>query len=136
MGPIPPKQQTTKIANKIHEQQAISQPKGRNDCPKLKQVTNVARQELFATRITAKPIADGTREEPRISLAIATVLMGCECKAPTNLQVFSNKTNGTITLTAPTGTDSGQYAKYTDKITEALNGTIDPHEAKYLPFPR
>jgi len=136
VGPTPPKQQTTKIAKKAHEQQAISQPRGKNDSPKPKQVVNVARRKLFATRTTAKPLADPAREEARISLAVATVLTGCECKAPTNLQVFSNKTNGTITLTAPAGTDSGQYAKYIDKITEALNGTIGPDEPRYLPFRR
>jgi len=136
VGPTPPKQQTTKIAKKTHEQQVISQPKGKNDSPKPKKVTKVAIRTLFATRITAKPLADPTREEARISLAVATVLTGCECKTSTNLQVFSNKTNGTITLTALTCTDSGQYAKYINKIAEALNGIIDPDEPKYLPFRR
>jgi len=136
VGPTLPKQQTTKIAKETHEQQAISQPKGKNDSSKPKQVRNIARRKLFATRTTPKTLTDPTREEARISLAVATVLMGCECKAPTNLQVCSNKTNGTITLTAPTGTDSGQYAKYIDKIPEALNGTINPNELKYLPFGR
>jgi len=136
VGPTPPKQQTTKVAKKTHEQQAINQTKGKSDSPKPKQVANVARRKLFATRTTTKPLADPAREEARISLAVATVLTGCQCTAPTNLQVFSNKTNGTITLTAPAGTDSGQYAKYIDKITEALNGTINPDEPRYLLFRR
>jgi len=62
VGPTPPKQQTTKTAKKTHEQQAISQPNGKNDSPKPKQVVNVARRKLFATRTTAKPLADPARE--------------------------------------------------------------------------
>ena len=136
MGPTLPKQQTIKIVKKAYQQQAFNQPKGKSDRPKPKQVMNVARRKLFATRTTAKPLAVPAREEARISLAVPTVVMGCQCKAPTNLQVFSNQTNGTITLTTPASTDSGQYAKYIDKITEALNGTIGPDKPRYLPFRR
>jgi len=136
VGPTPPKQPTTKLQKKTQEQQANEQPEGKNNSQKPAQTSNIAKRKLLATRITAKPLADPAGEEAKISLAVATVLTGCECKAPTNLQVFSNKTNGTITLTAPSGTDSGQYAKYIDKITEALNTSIGPEEPKYLLFRR
>lgn len=136
VGPTPPKQPTTKQAKKTQEPPADNQPKGKIPGREKTKSTNVARRKLFATRTVAKPLADTAGDEAKISLAVATVLNGCECKAPTNLQVFSNKTNGTITLTAPPGNDSGQYAKYIDKITEALNSAIGSDEPKYLPFRR
>ena len=109
VGPRPPKQPTTKLQKKTQEQQANEQPKGKNNSQKPTQTSNVAKIKLFATRITAKPLADPAGEEAKISLAMATVLTGCECKAPTNRQVFSNKTNGTITLTVRSGTDSSRF---------------------------
>src|SRR5437868_14652375 len=97
---------------------------------------NMAKRKLFATRSAIMLLTDSAKEEALIAKAIATTLTKCECKAPTNLQVFSNKINSTITLTAPLGVNSGNYAKYLEKLTNTLNETIGTELAHYLPFCR
>ena len=47
-----------------------------------------------------------------MALAFADILTKCECKAPVNLLVSSNKIYRTINITTPAGTDSEQYVKY------------------------
>src|SRR5207302_11488967 len=63
-------------------------------------------------------------------------LTKCKVKAPTNAEVFSNKINGTITLTTPLGVDSSNYAKYREELTNTLIETIGTELAYYLPFQR
>ena len=96
--------------------------------------TKMAKRKLFATRDTAAPLADPTKEEAKITLVLADILTQCGCKVPVNLQVSSNKVNGTITIMTTTGTDSNQYIRYAEKMTETLNGTLGEDDPKYLTF--
>jgi hypothetical protein len=135
-GPTPPQNEKDK-ARKTGPTKPTSEPpvgksKGQYNLPG----SNMAKRKIFATRMEAKPLADPVREEAKIAVAVAATLTGCVCKAPTNLQVFSNKINGTITLTAPPGTDSSEYSKYLDKLTETLNKNLEADEPRYLPFRR
>ena len=92
------------------------------------------RRKMFATRSTAKPLADPFKEEAEIAIALANTLTGCACSAPVNLQVNFNKVNGTITVTTPAGTDAGQYMRYAEKMTETLNLAVGTDGSSYMPF--
>ena len=61
---------------------------------------------MFATRSTAKPLTDAFKEKAQIITALADTLTGWACSVPVNLQVNSNKVNGTIAITTPAGTDA------------------------------
>ena len=111
-GPTPPKPPPGKQGKANEETTKANPREGKKEELKETKPVNMAKRKLFATRSAIMPLTDPAKEEALIAKAIATTLTKCECKAPTNLQVFSNKINGTITLTAPPGVDSGNYAKY------------------------
>ena len=137
-GPTPPQPPQAKVARDGEEtSNAKEESHGWKTVGTTKtRATKMAKHKLFATRDTATPLADPTKEEAKIALALADILTQCGCKAPVNLQVSSNKVNGTITITTPAGTDSNQYIRYAEKMTETLNGTIGENDPKYLTFRR
>jgi len=89
---------------------------------------------MFATRSIAKPLTDPIKNDAEIATALAATLIGRACSAPVSLQVNSNIVNGTITITIPAGTDAGQYMRYAEKMTEALNGAVETGASNYMPF--
>src|SRR5207237_6440325 len=110
---------------KANEETTKANPReGKKEELKETKPVNMAKRKLFATRSAIMPLTDPAKEEALIAKAIATTLTKCECKAPTNLQVFSNKINGTITMTAPTGAYSSNCAKYLEKLTKTFNETL------------
>lgn len=77
--------------------QTVGEPKSRN--------ARAARRKIFATCKTAKPLADPAKEEAKIAITLTNLLTNCKCNTSVNLQVISNKVNGTITRTTPAGTN-------------------------------
>jgi len=96
----------------------------------------VARRKIFVTRALAKCLTGPIREEAKIPYPLVNKLKHCQCKAPVNLQVTSNKINGTISISTIPNTDAGQYSKYGEQMREALNEILAEDELKYLSFSR
>ena len=128
----PPAKKTLKEGEKEAEPESKEWTKVNKKRPKKEQ--DVTKRKLFATRTTSKPFKNPAVDEARISVAIARTLLGCKCEEPTSLQVSSNRFNGTVTLTVPNGSVSGQYTKYLGEITKALNGALPDDEPEFLPF--
>jgi len=136
-GPTPPEKPMAKVAKGGEKKEVKDEPQGWKIAgPPKPRGAKATKRKMFATRMTAKPLADPAKEEAKIALSLADTLTRCECKSPVNMQVASNKVNGTITITTPPGTESAQYNKYFDKMTEALNGTLGEGEPKYMQFRR
>ena len=136
-GPTPPKAPPAKKNLKEGEKEAEPENKEWtkvNNKKRPKKEQDVTKRKLFATRTTAKPFKNPAVDEARISVAIARTLLGCKCREPTSLQVSSNRFNGTVTLTVPNGSDSGQYSKYLNEMTKALNEALPDDEPEFLPF--
>jgi len=106
----------------------VGEPKSRK--------ARAAKRKLFATRTTVEPLGNPANDEANIAMVLLSMLTDCKCNVHVNLQVTSNKVNGTITITTPRGTDSGQYIRYLEKLTEALNGTVGEDKPQFLPFRR
>ena len=136
-GPTPPRQPQQKTArgDSSGGEEKNGEHTGWKTVGELKsRNARAARRKIFATRLIAKPLADPAREEAKIATMIATLLTNCKCEAPVNLQVTSNKINGTVTITTPAGTDSGRYQLYLNKMTIALNSLLGQDEPQFLPF--
>ena len=97
----------------------------------------IAKRRIYGTRITPKPLADSSKLEPKISIAITKVLQKCGCSVPTNLEIQINSINRTISLTTPSGTKATEYTNYyLAPMTAALTATL-PEDAKdYKEFRR
>ena len=136
-GPTPPRPPTAKQLKGEEQGESSNQGEWKKvEGLKRQSTATIAKRKIFATRITAKPLSNPVIDEARISMALSKVLVSCVCKAPTNLQVSSNRLNGTITITTPPGSDSGQYTRYLEKMTETLNEANPEGEPAYLPFRR
>ena len=137
-GPTPPKAPPPKKSRKEGKEEA--EPEGK-ECTKVnkgrpKKEQDVTKRKPFATRITAKPLKNPAIDKARISMAIARTLPGCKCNRPISLQVSSNRFNGTVMVTVPNGSDSGQYTKYLEEIAKALNAAMPEDVLDFLPFTR
>ena len=99
MGLRAPQQQTLKNLKRVGPTDEKTQDVGKTEQPKVTDLS-LAKCKIFATRKAAEPLTNPARDEAKISVILVAVLTGCECKASTNLQVFSNKTNGTIMVAA------------------------------------
>ncbi|KAG0638602.1 hypothetical protein HOY80DRAFT_1047279 [Tuber brumale] len=128
----PKKNKKNKGKYKVEEGPTLLKP------PNVKQAkgTESVQGKLFATRVTSKLLTNTTADEAKISVALSKTLLGYVCKAPIVLQVSSNRLNGTVTVTVVQGSDSGQYSRYFNKLTDTLNEFVTEGELAFLPFRR
>jgi len=91
---------------------------------------------MFATRSITKPLTDAIKEEAESPTALADTPIGCTCSAPVNIRVDYNKVNGTITITTLEDTDTEQYMRNAEKMTEAISLAVDTDGSNYMLFRR
>jgi len=137
-GPTPPK--APPLKKNLKEGKEEAEPEGKewmevnNSHPKKER--DMTKRKLFATRTTARPLKNPASDEARISVGIASVLVGCKHKEPTSRQVSSNRFNGTVMITVSNRSNSEQYTKYLNWVTEALNKAIPRYKLDFQPFRR
>lgn len=84
-----------------------------------------AKRRFRTQRIEPTEIDNLAEQEAKLSLALSKTLRECGCKKPMNLQVRINQANGMVTFVAPPGNEAKDYVPYFEKITKAMNSTID-----------